>query len=99
MLKPDRNPIIDEGETTSTGAIINAIEVCDGLGIHFCIDPPWRAYFRIWRPTGENNRTVIGKLYLPFCDVRGKRTSTPIDLFEEESSVIKVLGLKRMLIL
>lgn len=60
MLRPDLNPILDEGAPTSTGGMMNAIELCDALGVHFNMEAPRKTYYHSWGTTGENRRIIIG---------------------------------------
>lgn len=88
LSEPDPNPILDDGNPTSTGSIASASRLCDLVGISISLDPPRNIYRRGWGCEGLEPTTVICSWTLTLQDLEGKVTHVTFDLFDDDSPLI-----------
>lgn len=94
-LRPDLNPILDEGAPTSTGGLLNATQLCDRLGIDMHLEAPQEVYRHGWGHEGSNAKDIIYTWRLTVNDIYEKPTTFSFDLVDGYSPLIVGLDLKQ----
>lgn len=95
MPGDDPNPILDDGNPTSTGIITTASYLCDLLGIPLSLDPPRMTYSRGWGIKALDPSPVICSWTLTLQDINGLTTHITFDLFDDRSPLTIDLDLCR----
>lgn len=83
----DPNPILDEGNPTSTAGMPAIIELCDIIGREVHLDPPHAEYSRGWGPNAADTARVIASWTLMMQDMNDQTTSIRFDVTDDESPI------------
>ena len=87
-LQTDPNPIIDEGAPSSTGGIINAVTLCDFLGIPLTIFAPREHYEHGWGDDCHDARPIVATWTLTIMDQKSNPVALTFDLVRGESPLL-----------
>lgn len=78
-------PILDEANSTSTGSIHRAQELCAVLGIKFRLTTARKFYYRGWGDNSLNEKPILCSWVLTLQDLSGKPMYFCFDFFDDWS--------------
>lgn len=91
----DPNPIIDEGNPTSTAGILAVVKLCDILNREVHLEDARAKYSRGWGPNSSDASCIVASWTLHMQDMDGKSVEINFDITNDESPVIIGMDLKR----
>lgn len=91
----DPNPIIDEGNPTSTAGILSVVKLCDILGREMSLEMPRARYLRGWGPNSSDavERVAAWTLYLK--DMHGESVALTFYVTIDGSPIVIGMYIKR----
>lgn len=92
---PDPNPIIDEGNPTSTAGYSSIVKLCDVLNREVELDEPKALYQRGWGPAASDAASVIAAWRLHMQDVNRKPVVIVFDVTNDNSPIVIGMDIKR----
>lgn len=92
---PDPNPIIDEGNPTSTAGIESIIRLCEILDRDVILDKPRARYRRGWGPAASDSAEIVASWCLYLQDMKQKTVAIIFDVTEDNSPVVIGMDIKK----
>lgn len=90
----DPNPIIDEGNPTSTAGVLSIIKLCEILQRDVNLDAPKAQYSRGWGPNSTDPSTIIAAWTMLFQDMDNKAVAITFDVTDDDSPIIVGMDIK-----
>lgn len=91
----DPNPILDEGNPTSTAGLPAIVELCNILRRNVSLDPPHASYIRGWGPNGADEARVIASWSITVQDMNNQPTVLRFDVTDDESPITIGMDMKK----
>lgn len=88
-------PIIDEGNPTSTAGILSIVNLCDILGRELVLDAPRARYMRGWGPNGTAASEITASWSLFLQDMEDQPTEIIFDVTRDASPIVIGMDFKK----